>query len=86
VKIDRSFVSGIDTAPDARSMMLAIVRLVGALDVDTVVEGIEETGELQYVAAMGCDRGQGYLYARPMPVEQVTAFLRETLEREAAVA
>jgi diguanylate cyclase (GGDEF)-like protein/PAS domain S-box-containing protein len=86
VKIDKSFVSGIATTGEARSMMLAIIRLVGALDVETVVEGIEDADELAYVAAMGCDRGQGYLFARPMPAEQATAFLTAAIEPEAALA
>jgi EAL domain-containing protein (putative c-di-GMP-specific phosphodiesterase class I) len=86
VKIDKSFVAGIATAGEARSMMLAIVRLVGALNVETVVEGIEDADELAYVAAMGCDRGQGYLFSPPMPAEQVTAFLTAALQPESTLA
>jgi EAL domain-containing protein (putative c-di-GMP-specific phosphodiesterase class I) len=55
------------------SMMLAIVRLLSTLNVVTVAEGIETAEQLDYLGAMGCDRGQGYLFARPLPANETEA-------------
>jgi EAL domain-containing protein (putative c-di-GMP-specific phosphodiesterase class I) len=76
VKIDRTFVAGIDTAVDERSLTLAIVRMLGMLDVEIVAEGIETSQQLAYVKAMGCDMGQGYGLARPLPNGALEALLR----------
>ncbi len=76
VKIDRSFVAGIDTAVDERSLTLAIVRMLGMLDVEIVAEGIETAQQLAYVQAMGCDAGQGYGLSRPLAAEKVEMLLR----------
>ncbi|HEV7678059.1 MAG TPA: EAL domain-containing protein [Candidatus Dormibacteraeota bacterium] len=77
VKIDRTFVAGIDTAVDERSLTLAIVRMLGMLDVEIVAEGIETAQQLAYVQAMGCDGGQGYGLSRPLPAPGIAELLRE---------
>jgi diguanylate cyclase (GGDEF)-like protein len=76
VKIDRTFVAGIDTAVDERSLTLAIVRMLGMLDVEIVAEGIETAQQLAYVQAMGCDAGQGYGLSRPLTAPDVELLLR----------
>jgi diguanylate cyclase (GGDEF)-like protein len=76
VKIDRTFVAGIDTAVDERSLTLAIVRMLGMLDVEIVAEGIETAQQLAYVQAMGCDLGQGYGLSRPLAAVDVEILLR----------
>ena len=76
VKIDRTFVAGIDTAVEERSLTLAIVRMLGMLDVEITAEGIETAQQLAYVQAMGCDHGQGYGLSRPLPSDQVEKLLR----------
>ena len=76
VKIDRTFVAGIDTVADERSLTLAIVRMLGMLDVEICAEGIETPRQLAYVQAMGCELGQGYGLARPMPSEKLSGLLR----------
>jgi diguanylate cyclase (GGDEF)-like protein len=75
VKIDRTFVAGIDTAVDERSLTLAIVRMLGMLDVEIVAEGIETAQQLAYVQAMGCDLGQGYGLSRPLTAAKMEALL-----------
>ncbi len=77
LKIDRSFVNGMVGDRDKVAIVRAILSLAGALGMRTVAEGIE-TGEVgQALADLGCDRGQGYHYARPMSPDAAFAFWRE---------
>jgi len=86
VKIDRTFVAGIETAGEERSLTLAIVRMLGMLDVEIVAEGIETGEQLAYVQAMGCDLGQGYGLARPLSGESIGKLLRRRHSLVAAMA
>jgi diguanylate cyclase (GGDEF)-like protein/PAS domain S-box-containing protein len=69
VKLDRSFVSGLGREPQDASVAAAIISLAHALGLSTVAEGIETGEQLAVLAALGCDLGQGYLFARPAPAE-----------------
>jgi len=69
VKLDRSFVSGLDREPQDVSIAAAIISLAHALGLSTVAEGIETGEQLAVLASLGCDLGQGYLFARPGPLE-----------------
>jgi diguanylate cyclase (GGDEF)-like protein/PAS domain S-box-containing protein len=69
VKLDRSFVSGLGREPQDASIAAAINSLAHALGLSTVAEGNETGEQLAVLAALGCDLGQGYLFARPAPVE-----------------
>ena len=75
LKIDRSFVAGIDTDPDAYAVADAVVRLGLAYRLHVVAEGIETAGQARCLAEMGCAYGQGYHFARPMPGPGVAEFL-----------
>jgi EAL domain-containing protein (putative c-di-GMP-specific phosphodiesterase class I) len=86
VKIDRTFVAGIELPGEERSLTLAIVRMLGMFDVEIVAEGIETAEQLAYVQAMGCDLGQGYGLSRPLPSEAVEKLLREQRPLLAAMA
>jgi diguanylate cyclase (GGDEF)-like protein len=66
VKIDRSFVDGIVNDPDDTAIVKSVVALAGALQRETVAEGIETAEQLAALRALGCERGQGYYFARPM--------------------
>jgi diguanylate cyclase (GGDEF)-like protein len=74
LKIDRSFVKDADLDPARATMLGAIVQLARALGLQTVAEGVETKGELALLKRLGCAQAQGYLIARPMPIE---AFLRQ---------
>ncbi|MEY4754076.1 MAG: hypothetical protein RJA44_1751, partial [Pseudomonadota bacterium] len=56
-----------------------------SLRMTTVAEGVEEPAQLQMLQAEGCDQLQGYLISRPLPPEQVQAFIRHWKERAAQV-
>jgi diguanylate cyclase (GGDEF)-like protein len=73
VKIDRSFVSGMD---GGRHMILnAIVSLAGSLGLDLVAEGIEHESQARQLRFLGCEYGQGYHLGRPVPVEAMEEVL-----------
>ncbi len=67
LKIDRSFVTGVDQSDSKRQMLKAMVVLAKALNLKIVAEGVETIEEHQVVAELGCEYGQGYLYGRPRP-------------------
>ena len=74
LKIDRSFVSGVDMDPQAASIVTAFIELATGLGMTTLAEGIETRGELDLLVARGCEMGQGYLFSRPVPPEEIIAF------------
>ena len=74
IKVDRSFVAGLGDGQGS-SIAGAIVSLAHALGLRTVAEGIEDEEQRRAVMALGCDVGQGFLFARPMPVDDLTRLL-----------
>ncbi len=71
LKIDRSFVTGLDRHPANASIVAAVVTLAHALGLTAVAEGVEHPGELQELRRLGGDVGQGYLLGRPMAAKDV---------------
>ncbi|WP_371154700.1 EAL domain-containing protein [Jannaschia sp. 2305UL9-9] len=69
IKLDRSFVRGIDTDEAKRRMVAAIRCLADALDVIILAEGVETEAERETLAALGCQQLQGFIVARPMPFD-----------------
>ncbi|MDQ1501220.1 MAG: hypothetical protein QOI86_4560 [Actinomycetota bacterium] len=76
LKIDRSFVAGLRTDPTAPAIVAAVVSLSEALGLSPVAEGVEGEDDAHLLQALGCRFAQGYLYARPMPESEATAWLR----------
>lgn len=77
LKIDQSFVRGVDQMPVNASIIRAIAALAKSLSLQVVAEGVESEAELAVVRECGCEESQGYLHARPMQAERLTAWLRE---------
>jgi diguanylate cyclase (GGDEF)-like protein len=77
LKIDRSFIAGLADTPAASELIRTLVRLGKALDLETYAEGIEHRDQLEHLQDEGCDSGQGYMFARPLSSDDVTAFLSE---------
>jgi diguanylate cyclase (GGDEF)-like protein/PAS domain S-box-containing protein len=75
LKIDRSFVASLDDGPTQSAVVLSILRLSETLHLETVAEGIEEPSQLAALRDLGADLGQGYLFARPLDVDAVTALI-----------
>lgn len=70
LKIDRSFVASVARQPESEKIVDAIQILARSLNIRTVAEGVEDAETLAILARMGCDLGQGYFFARPMPQEE----------------
>jgi len=75
IKIDRSFVEGVGTDPEATAMARVIVELARSLRLSTVAEGIENETQSRTLAEMGCDMGQGFLLARPLEPAALAAMV-----------
>jgi diguanylate cyclase (GGDEF)-like protein len=69
LKIDRSFVSGIDHAADKRKLLQGIVGLARGLNMATIIEGAETQGEVLILQTLGCSLVQGFYFAKPQPFE-----------------
>ena len=79
IKVDRAFMRGIPDEPEAVAVVAAIMQLAAACGCDVVVEGVEEQAQIDYLAAQGCRRAQGYGLERPAAAGAVTALLERTL-------
>jgi diguanylate cyclase (GGDEF)-like protein/PAS domain S-box-containing protein len=75
LKIDRSFVSGVDSNTDDRAIVKATIDMAHAVALTVVAEGVETREQEDCLRAFGCDGAQGYLYARPQPAQAITAVL-----------
>nr|MBA2299437.1 diguanylate cyclase [Chloroflexota bacterium] len=80
IKIDRSFVAGIDEIAD-RSIVEAVVALAHGLGLGVVAEGIETERQAERLLELGCDLGQGYLFSRPVPAARTAGLLRASRAR-----
>lgn len=67
VKIDQSFVQGIDINHEDEWVVSAVAQLAANLGLTSIAEGVETSVQLERLCEMGCDQAQGYLIARPMP-------------------
>lgn len=65
LKIDRSFIQGIQRNPDSRAIVRAILSLATSLGLEVVAEGIETVEQLEMLRREGCELGQGYLFSKP---------------------
>jgi diguanylate cyclase len=75
IKIDRSFVQEMATSPTSEALVRAIIDLSHSLNLVTIAEGIETNKQEAILARLGCDLGQGYLIARPMPSDKFERLL-----------
>jgi len=84
VKIDQSFVRDLTVDPDDAAIVTAIVVMAKSLEVDVIAEGVETEEQLAHLIALGCERAQGYLLARPMNAAAITKLLARTSAQVAA--
>jgi EAL domain-containing protein (putative c-di-GMP-specific phosphodiesterase class I) len=86
LKIDRSFVQNMHLNHSDRVMVQKTIEIGHALSMKVVAEGVETKEQLDFLRADGCDTAQGYLFSRPLPVEQLVVWLKEHSAREAPSA
>jgi EAL domain-containing protein (putative c-di-GMP-specific phosphodiesterase class I) len=72
VKIDRSFVDGLGADEEDDRIVSAVVDLAGNLGLRSIAEGVETADQLARLRALGCDQAQGFLFARPLPPDDVS--------------
>lgn len=75
LKIDRSFVDQLDLNPENRAIVKAVVTLAHTLNLSVTGEGIETLDQLEHLQSLGCERGQGFFFARPVPPEALSDLL-----------
>ncbi|MFI7646546.1 EAL domain-containing protein [Micromonospora sp. NPDC049460] len=75
VKVDRSFVLGMAEDADDAAIVRSTIELAKALGLRVVAEGVEDERTWRMLHAAGCDAAQGWFYARPMPAEELVAWL-----------
>ena len=76
LKIDRTFIREVHTDEQSASMVSAIIALANNLGMQPLAEGIETPEEWRFLVDRGCPFGQGFLFSRPVPAEQITAMHR----------
>ena len=86
LKIDQSFTRAMETSGEALGVVETIIDLARKLGMTTTAEGVETATQNAMLARAGCDQGQGYLYARPMPPDQCRKALVEAPWRPSALA
>lgn len=79
-KIDRSFITTVETEPEAAAIVHTLIGLGDALGMDVTAEGIETEGQLRFLQAAGCETLQGFLFSRPIPADEITRRLEEEAE------
>jgi diguanylate cyclase (GGDEF)-like protein/PAS domain S-box-containing protein len=77
LKIDRSFIDGLGRSREDAAIVTAAIAFARALHLDVTAEGVETPDQAIRLRVLGCDRAQGYLFARPMDEEALDAILRE---------
>jgi EAL domain-containing protein (putative c-di-GMP-specific phosphodiesterase class I)/GGDEF domain-containing protein len=77
VKIDQSFVRTMDSDERKRALVSTMIKLSHDLGYRVVAEGVETETSRAFLRSQGCDEAQGYLFARPMPPQTVSAVFRE---------
>ncbi|MEO0973063.1 MAG: EAL domain-containing protein, partial [Pseudomonadota bacterium] len=78
LKIDRSFVGSLNTSPEDRKIIRAIIGLGRSLNMRLVGEGVEDEVTAGELHLYGCTYGQGYHYAKPMPFSAVAGYIDDT--------
>jgi EAL domain-containing protein (putative c-di-GMP-specific phosphodiesterase class I) len=80
LKIDQSFIRDISSDSDDAAIVQAIIALAHGMRLRVVAEGVETTGQLEFLRALGNDEYQGYLYSRPLPAHEMERRLTAKVE------
>lgn len=76
IKIDQSFVRDLEHDANSAAIVLAVIELGTSLGMNVIAEGVETPGQANFLRAKGCNQAQGYLYAAPMPRDEVPLYLQ----------
>ena len=79
LKLDRSFVAGMDDDPVVQEIIHSVARIAKAKQIKTVAEGVETPEQARMLRDAGCDYVQGYLYGHPMTAKETEQYIRDNL-------
>jgi len=77
IKIDKSFVQDVLDDEDDATIVRTIIQLGKNLGMQVIAEGVETREQEAYIIAQGCHEGQGYLYSKPMPAEEIASWIKQ---------
>lgn len=80
LKLDRSFITDIERDNIAYEIVSAVIRIAKSKKIETIAEGIENPNQEEILRKAGCDYGQGYLYGKPMPANELERFFEENIK------
>jgi diguanylate cyclase (GGDEF)-like protein len=86
LKIDRSFVRQLDETEHARNLVASVVQLAHSLGLEPLAEGIETEQQRRFLIDTGCQYGQGFLFSRPIPTDQIGPFYHREQQDQREVA
>jgi diguanylate cyclase (GGDEF)-like protein len=86
LKIDRSFVRGLPGQRESEVIVASIASIAQSLGLATVAEGVETEAQSAHLRELGCDHLQGYLFARPLPLDRLKEWMRQQRAPAAALA
>jgi EAL domain-containing protein (putative c-di-GMP-specific phosphodiesterase class I) len=75
LKIDRTFVRGLGKDVEGAAIVRMVIDLAHTLGMEVIAEGVEAWAQAALLKELGCDMGQGFYFSRPLPPEEVPAFL-----------
>ncbi|QAY89550.1 bifunctional diguanylate cyclase/phosphodiesterase [Pseudomonas sp. ACM7] len=85
IKIDKSFVQDLLDDDDDATIVRAIIQLGKSLGMQVIAEGVETAEQEAYIISEGCHEGQGYLYSKPLPARELSAYLKQAQRSNAAI-
>ncbi len=86
LKIDRSFISRLGMDETSATVVSTIIQLANAFGMITCAEGVETKEQLEILKTLGCQQAQGYLFSRPVPIDEVERLVRASLDDKALSA
>jgi EAL domain-containing protein (putative c-di-GMP-specific phosphodiesterase class I) len=86
LKIDRSFITDLESNTDAQAVVQGVIQLAHALDLSVVAEGVETPGQQAILRKLECDELQGYLFSEPLTASAIFAWITQRTTQRVVVA